>query len=117
MYQDKTGVFGIESPVFVQLKFVADPLGVNDKEDYDHPDSFGKDRCDGRTVKAQGGQTEMAKDKTIIKGYINDRFRQRTVDQELALVGAYQQGISHLIHIKKGQAPDPDAQKAKRLLP
>ena len=58
----------------------------------------------------------MAEDEAIVKGDVDDGFGEGAEDEELALIGADQQRVAHLVDIEAGEAPDAEAQKGDGLL-
>ena len=81
------------------------------------PARLRKDGRYGGPVEAQGWQSEMPEDEPIVETDIHHGFCQRAIDQEFALVGAYQQRIPHLVDIQEGKAPDADPQERDGLFP
>ncbi len=101
----------VPTEMFKQLKSFSDSFIVDDQENDYHPGKFGDDGSDGRSVETHCRKAKLSEDQGIVKKYIANGFGQGAGHQVLALIGAYQQRVPHLVDVQEGKSPDPDLQK------
>ena len=88
-----------------QLEPVADSFIMNYEKHHQHPRKFSSDGSVCCTIKSKRRETHLTKYQHIVQKHIGKCFGKCPRNQKLALIGANQQGIPHLVDVKKGQAP------------